>query len=290
MTPSTLQSISSNIPLTMIPGIKGAAITSFQVLATMTSYFAEANPKTTAQYSKFANNANKSSTDEWMIPSRIGMTLIYAPAFMVSTVMTVYSHSISSSFPLATVFLLIHFAKRLLETYTVHSYSGNVGFFLSMGIGLYYALITMLISSVAKGGTPFAVFLSEQSVEITIIGSLLFVIGTLGNLYHHILLSSLRRTSKKSLTTTNSKTKTSPAYVPPKGGWFQYVAAPHYFFELLAWLGIAMVTQHLNAYLVFTSMCSYLAGRSVSQNRWNRHQFGHVDWPKHRKNLVPFIF
>ena len=110
----------------MIPGMKGAAITSIQVLATMTSYFAEANPKTTAQYSKFANNANKSSKNEWMIPSRLGMTLIYAPAFMVSTVMMVYSHSISLSFPLATVFLLIHFAKRLLETYTVHSYSGNV--------------------------------------------------------------------------------------------------------------------------------------------------------------------
>jgi very-long-chain enoyl-CoA reductase len=304
MNPNAIQGISSNLkPLEMIPGIKGAAITSFQVLATLTSYFLESNPKTTAQYSKFANRKKTSSSSKqaWMIPSRLGMTLIYAPAFIVSTVMMTYYyfHSAMSSslvIPLATVFLVIHFTKRLLETYFVHVYSGSVSFNLSMGIGMYYAMVTLLISTVAaKGGGGVADLLSGQTVEIpTMVGSLLFVIGSLGNLYHHVLLSSLRQKPNKSNLASKRMTtsKQTSIYVAPKGGWFQYVAAPHYLFELVAWLGIAMVAQHLNAYLVFTNMCSYLAGRSVSQNQWNRHQFGDEDedWPKNRKNLVPFVF
>lgn len=303
MTPNALKCLSSHLPpIMMIPGIKGSVITSFQVLVTLTSYFAEADPKTTAQYSKFAH-IKKASNDAIMIPSRLGMTLIYAPAFIVSSIMMMMMHHQQHLFKntsLATVFLMIHFAKRLLETYFVHVYSGSVSLVLSIGIGLYYAMVAYLISSVT-GGVVVADVVPQSHINIVqfrMMGTVLFVLGSLGNLYHHVLLSSLRRPSNQSTTVTSTsssstnsnttkKTKNS-IYVAPKGGWFQYVAAPHYFFELLAWLGIAMVSQHLNVYLVFTSMCSYLTGRSVSQNRWNRHQFD--NWPKDRKNLVPFVF
>lgn len=59
--------------------------------------------------------------------------------------------------------------------------------------------------------------------------------------------------------------------------------------ELIGWLGIAIASSHLNVFLVFMSMTSYLLGRSVSQNEFNKKKF--VDeWPADRKNLVPFIF
>jgi hypothetical protein len=90
-----------------------------------------------------------------------------------------------------------------------------------------------------------------------------------GNLYHHYLLANLRGGSKK----TDGEKK----YVAPKGGLFNYVAAPHYFFELLGWLGIAVVAQQMNAYLVFLSMASYLSGRAYSQNGWNRSEFSEAD-------------
>jgi len=108
----------------------------------------------------------------------------------------------------------------------------------------------------------------------------LFGIGLSGNLYHHHLLAKLRDTKK----TDGQK------YLAPKGGMFNYVATPHYFFELLGWLGIAVVAQQINVFLVFTSMSSYLSGRSVSQNAWNRSQFSEADWPATRKNMIPFIF
>ena len=46
----------------------------------------------------------------------------------------------------------------------------------------------------------------------------------------------------------------------------------------------------MNAFLVFSSMSSYLGGRSVAQNEWNRDKFSVKDWPKSRKNIVPFLF
>lgn len=116
----------------------------------------------------------------------------------------------------------------------------------------------------------------------------LFITGILGNLYHHYLLSTLRSKSNKKGTTTTTTTTTT-RYVAPKGGLFEYVAAPHYFFELIGWLGIAVVSGHLNVYLIFASMCSYLSGRSVAQNEFNREKFEDA-WPATRKSLVPFLF
>ena len=107
----------------------------------------------------------------------------------------------------------------------------------------------------------------------------LFAIGSLGNFYHHFLLAKLR----------TKKTKDSN-YVAPRGGLFEFVAAPHYLFELVAWLGIAVAAEHLNAFLVFLSMSSYLGGRSMAQNAWNQKQFSSQDWPTSRKNMVPFLF
>ena len=112
-------------------------------------------------------------------------------------------------------------------------------------------------------------------------GAALFAVGSAGNLYHHHLLASLRSPKAKSAA---SKAK----YVLPTGGLFEYVAAPHYLFELLAWLGLSLTVHHAHVYGVLASMTSYLAGRAVSQNRWNREKFGE-EWGG-RRNLIPGVW
>ena len=44
-----------------------------------------------------------------------------------------------------------------------------------------------------------------------------------------------------------------------------------------------------NAFLVFLSMCSYLGGRAVATNRWNREKFGSA-YDKDIKNILPGVF
>lgn len=62
---------------------------------------------------------------------------------------------------------------------------------------------------------------------------------------------------------------------------------PHYFFELVAWFGIAVTSQDLNVFLVFMSMFSYLLMRSKATKEWYLTNI--QGFPKDRKLLVPFL-
>ncbi len=76
-------------------------------------------------------------------------------------------------------------------------------------------------------------------------------------------------------------------YVIPRGGWFEWAACPHYFFELLAWLGLALISSHLFVYIAFLGMFGYLLARSLKTLAWYRARFD--GFPKERKALIPFL-
>ena len=73
-------------------------------------------------------------------------------------------------------------------------------------------------------------------------------------------------------------------FLVPQGGRHAYL-----FTELLAWLGVALAAQQLNALLVACGMASYLSGRAVASTRWYRQRFGEA-YPASRKHIVPFVF
>merc|ERR1719201_2761662 len=158
--------------------------------------------------------------------------MIYTPGFIYSM------YELSKLLPLTvnqpsilTGMLAIHFLKRLFEVFTVHNYTSKTDAPLAGFIGIYYAFCSYIILSLHK--LVPATLLNCGMVKS---GLLLFIIGEVGNLYHHIILSNLRK--KKTNTYSISKPKT---YVNPTGGLFNLIATPHYLFELLAWLGIACV-------------------------------------------------
>lgn len=290
LVPTAITSITQNLPvLPFLTGsMGGIAITAVQLLGTFTSYGNEANPTTRTQYSKFVvkddgGREKVKTKPKKMVKSETGMTLIYAPAFLVSVVMAVGGSSLSIVPPptWAGVLCLLHFAKRCAEVKFLHHYSGTIELATAVFIGTYYTLIAVLIANIATT-TP-------TPLSITI-GTTVFAMGLLGNFYHHSLLAKLRNKKNNGPTRSGRTTTTTQHYVAPQGGLFRYVAAPHYLFELLGWLGIAIVSQHGNAYLVLASMGSYLTGRAVAQNAWNRAKFTDQHWPSTRKNIVPFVF
>ena len=55
-------------------------------------------------------------------------------------------------------------------------------------------------------------------------------------------------------------------------GLFEYVAAPHYLFEIIDWFGMAIVSQHfMNIYL--TIGMTYLMQRSIAPNQVESNKF-----------------
>eukprot|EP01084_Bolivina_argentea_P248454 415621_1 len=115
-----------------------------------------------------------------------------------------------------------------------------------------------------------------------IIGSVLYVIGEIGNYYHHYLLRINRLSNNK-----NQQEK-QKQYVIPYGGVFRYVWCPHYLFEILSFIGMSVTSKHLNAYSITLLTSSYLCGRAMSTKEWYHQKFGQ-QCPE-RKAIVPFLF
>jgi 3-oxo-5-alpha-steroid 4-dehydrogenase len=143
----------------------------------------------------------------------------------------------------------------------------------------------------SQGSVP----LSSMNADCLKYGLAAYAVGEVGNLYHHYILSTLRTTDKNGKVVVSKADKAGADgvfdvksnYSVPKGGLFDYVTMPHYLFELIAWLGIAVVSQDLNVYLVFASMCTYLLTRAKATKIWYLKNVN--NYPKERKVLVPFI-
>lgn len=212
------------------------------------------------RYSKFRSEKG--------VPSRPGMFILYFLPVITATIFAVpYLGSASLTQWLVYATILIHFLKRTYEVLFVHKYSGPIQPLTFVIIVVTYALIGGLISALNIQAVP--------TVDaLFIIGIVLFIIGQFGNFYHHKLLANLR--------------KTEEGYHIPHGGWFEKATCPHYFFELLAWLGILLLSRHLFTLLAFIAMFGYLTARSIKTRQWYRQRF--PDYPAERKNMIPFLF
>lgn len=226
----------------------------------------ESTGKFNLPYSKFASNSG--------VSPRLGMFLIYFFPILG------YSFTISSEklkhLPviLLTGAVIVHFAKRCLESLFLHIYSGKIGILAVILISFAYTNICILIAS--KTNQLSSDFLSKVPTPQLVFGCLLFAVGELGNLWHHILLRNLRSTSQ---------TKT---YQMPQGGLFPYLVCPHYTLEIIAWIGIAYLSAHWETFALTLVMVLYLAGRSIQTQTWYLQKI--EGFPKNRKRLLPFVF
>merc|ERR1712086_553175 len=248
-------------------------ITSLQVLSACTSGIGEANGDN-AGYSKFAD-----ATATWNVPSRVGMFIIYIAGLLVS--MWVIPSAESPRTIMIAWMLFGHYLKREVEVMYVHKYSGQIHLPSSCMISVAYGLAALGVSHFTEDAEQQLRMASrhreqQQLDSMDVVAAVLYVIGQLGNGYHHMLLASLR----------SDKTK---GYVLPCKGLFPLVACPHYFFELVSWAGVALGSRSLFGYLNLASMIHYLAGRSFATSRWYRTKFG-SDYPAERRNIVPFVF
>ena len=102
----------------------------------------------------------------------------------------------------------------------------------------------------------------------------------IGNLYHHVLLRSLRSQTLQGAV---------KQYHVPRGGLFEFVSCPHYLFEILTFVGAACMTQSMHTLLVVFWITCMLSGRAVSTTVWYVDHFG-SKYPPSRRHIIPFLF
>lgn len=241
---------------------------------------------TNAGYSKFADKSKG-----FKLPSRVAMVQLYSPALLVSLRYLWRSQdatalAMNGREGVTAALLSFHFGKRVLESLFLHRYSGTMDGDVLIPISIFYALTAAII---AQQQTSIGAYEDSTGSRIMLgFGLVCSAVGQLGNFYHHWLLAKLRRPAKAKENGQGDTDGQTKAYVVPQGGLFKYVTMPHYFFELVAWFGLACATQHFNAFVTFGHMSAYLAGRSVATTRWYRKKM--PDYPPERKHLVPLIF
>jgi protein-S-isoprenylcysteine O-methyltransferase Ste14 len=217
-------------------------------------------------YSKFAHGLKDRGP---MLPTIVGMLMLYTPAGMYAAWACMGTPSLGSRSALMALLTLVHFVKRDLEVLFVHKYSGHMPLLTGINGSVTYVAVAM-IQCYFAAQVP-----ADMCVEWTwYVGVALFWVGLGGVTYHHWLLATLRKPGEK-------------GYKVPHGGFFEYVATPHYFFELIEFLGKAILSQHLLCLGTFVWMCCYLGDRAVNQSKWNREKM--TDYPKNRRHLLPFI-
>jgi very-long-chain enoyl-CoA reductase len=130
--------------------------------------------------------------------------------------------------------------------------------------------ITMIYALYLAAGLP------NPPINLLYPGVLLFVVGIVGNFYHHYLLSQLRKGGSD-----------EKGYKIPKGGLFELVTCPHYLFEIAGFFGFAMISQTVYALAMASGTAVYLVGRSLATKRWYKSKF--EEYPTRIKALVPYI-
>ncbi|CAN6992957.1 hypothetical protein Bca4012_047962 [Brassica carinata] len=229
------------------------------------------------KYSKFNNNNASSSQKQRFgsISSRTGMLCLYTPAFLGASASFFLSPSQNLRFLLLKSALSIHFFKRIFEVLFIHKYSGEMAsdaaFTISSG---YFSSAALVLYS-----QSFALGLPDPGLDLKFYGILMFVVGIVGNMYHHVLLAKLRKEGDGG---------GKKEYKIPKGGLFGEVICPHYMFEILVFWGFFMISQTIYSLSLAMSTTFYLMGRSYATRRWYLSKFD--DFPKRIKALIPFVF
>uniref|UniRef100_A0A0D6QRC3 3-oxo-5-alpha-steroid 4-dehydrogenase C-terminal domain-containing protein n=1 Tax=Araucaria cunninghamii TaxID=56994 RepID=A0A0D6QRC3_ARACU len=243
------------------------------------------------KYSKF----NVGSSSSAQLPSRMGMFIFYAPAFLVAAfflfcklewerasfllekmgllqlcIRLQLLEKAGPRFLVLSLAVALHFLKRLIEVLFVHRYSG--------GIAIDTTIITTSLYALYSANVLYAMQISEglrpPSIDLMPLGIFLFIVGMSGNLYHHHLLSTLRKEGEK-------------GYQIPHGGLFDLVVCPHYFFEVIDFVGMAFISQIPVAFCAAFMVFCYLLGRSLSTKSWYLKKF--ESFPSNRKALIPFL-
>jgi 3-oxo-5-alpha-steroid 4-dehydrogenase 1 len=130
-------------------------------------------------------------------------------------------------------------------------------------------------------------------------GLVLFATGAYINLQSDGILRHLsrqrRQQHKQQRCQSTSHYHHDDDYQIPTGGLFDYSSSPHYFGEMLQWLGFCMACQWSMAstsFVVFT--VANLLPRGVAQHAWYQAHFngrnGNPQYPPQRKAVVPFLW
>ncbi|KAF1966226.1 hypothetical protein BU23DRAFT_329211 [Bimuria novae-zelandiae CBS 107.79] len=173
------------------------------------------------------------------------------------------------------IMCFLHFLKREYETLFVHRFSAATMpvFNIFKNSAHYWLLAGINVAFWCYA--PWAPTAGPSNPLITYTGITLFATGELLNFYTHIVLRDLRRpgTTERGI---------------PQGIGFSLVTCPNYFFEIVAWIGVALVSRSFSTVLFLAVAAGQMAPWGQKKERRYRKEFGDK-YKKKRYAIFPGI-
>ncbi len=182
-------------------------------------------------------------------------------------------HTNWTSWPVCTMCFLGHSVKRWYECLKISQTTP------SSQMHLCHYLVGLSFYTF----TPIVMMLSDLKFEMnssTLFGVLLFAWASVEQFKAHSYLASLRTRQKYS--------KDFKKYPLPTQGYFAHVACPHYFFELLIYVGLLVIGQSVLHCLVLLWVFTDLHLAAKQQYNWYLLNYKQVN-AKYWKSWVPFL-
>lgn len=171
----------------------------------------------------------------------------------------------------------LHFARRTYESAFVHRYSKpsiGPGDYLTEYV-YYWGFATWIAWSVASPAYR------EPSLLLQSLGLVVFLVAERGNARAHRMLRDLRP-----LGSSDKRV--------PRGFLFERVSCPHYFFEILSWVGFNLVTGTIAGVAFMLVGAGILAAwahtRHVAYRKELDGREGRELYPPERRALIPYLF
>lgn len=180
---------------------------------------------------------------------------------------------------IALVLVLFHYLKREYETVFVHRFSnGTMPLFNIFKNSTHY----WILSGVLLAGAVYTPYYSAAAVKNTVQDNPLFLaactagflIGQLGTGWAHQVLRNLRPAGTRQRNI-------------PRGGAFELVSCPNYFFETIAWTSFTILTLNPASALFAAVSVGQMAVWALKKHRNYRKEF--KDYPRKRKAMFPFL-
>ncbi|KAJ5908810.1 Steroid alpha reductase family protein [Penicillium taxi] len=178
---------------------------------------------------------------------------------------------------LVCALLTLHFLKREYETLFVHRFSNATmpARNIFKNSAHYWALAGFNISYWVF--SPNAAAATDEPNHVLIYAGLaLFVFGELANFNAHLVLRHLRQpgTTQRGI---------------PRGFGFSIVTCPNYFFEIVSWIGVFLVSQFNLSVILF----AIVGGGQMWAWAWKKEKLLRKEFPdrykKKRTVLIPYI-
>uniref|UniRef100_A0A6B2LIB6 3-oxo-5-alpha-steroid 4-dehydrogenase C-terminal domain-containing protein n=1 Tax=Arcella intermedia TaxID=1963864 RepID=A0A6B2LIB6_9EUKA len=176
--------------------------------------------------------------------------------------------------------MMIQVTRRCYECFMVQKIGNHKSLFLKAPLAwvfYFWASLAPILESIqtCSISTRIDYFSILHMSWISLLGSSLFLFGNYIQYLHHAYMANNSGTKKK--------------YKVFNELWFRYVSNPHYFAEILIYLGLVGVTggTHVSSWLILLFVITNLGLNGWRTHEWYKSHFN--NYPP-RKILIPFLF